>query len=98
MPTQLVSCLSFLVQNGASVNMANAKGVSCVMIAAFMNYMDVVKFLISKGADTRQKDAQGRNALFYCAVKVRLHLSWSQLNHHAFLHFFSPMLFDKRSS
>ena len=35
------------------------------MLACARGAVDLVKFLLSKGADTRQQDKQGRNALFY---------------------------------
>jgi len=49
---------------GAKVNMAN-KGVTALMLAAFNGDSDMVKTLLSKGADPTLADDDGQTALNY---------------------------------
>ena len=52
--------------NGADVDAKDSQyGASALMTAAFNNRPDIVKILISKGADVNLKNKRGETALFW---------------------------------
>ena len=55
--------MKLLVENGAEVEGASADGRTALMMAAMFNRMEIVDYLISKGADPHVRDAKGVNAL-----------------------------------
>jgi ankyrin repeat protein len=52
-----------LVEGGAQVEGSSFDGRTALMMAAMFNRVEVVDYLIGKGADPRAKDANGITAL-----------------------------------
>lgn len=60
-----------LIKHGADVNAMALDGTTALMLAAQNLKSDLVAYLIEHGANPRQKDSKGRNALAYAnAAKV----------------------------
>lgn len=65
-----LGAVKLLVSNGANVNVRNSiTMVTPLMLAARAGNMDIVKYLLSKGARCCAKDAEGRTVLDYVAQK-----------------------------
>jgi ankyrin repeat protein len=60
-----LSVCKMLVEAGANVNIKANDNVTALMLAAQNGKVDVVQYLLSKGADAKQKDAKGKTALDY---------------------------------
>lgn len=59
----------WLVDHGASIDVADATDATPLLIAVKMGQTEVVEFLLSKGADCNRQDRQGNSGLHYCAVR-----------------------------
>lgn len=59
--------VSYLVAQGAEVNMTNAYNNTSLMISAYKGHTDVVSFLLEQGADPNQQAHCGATALHYAA-------------------------------
>jgi ankyrin repeat protein len=58
-----------LVSDGADIGFANTKGGTPLMMAAYWTRLDVVGFLLGKGADVRPVERDtGRNVLMYACL------------------------------
>jgi ankyrin repeat protein len=57
--------LQYLLDTGLPVNVASEYGTSALADAAYNGRLEVVKLLISKGADPNLKNSDGQNALDY---------------------------------
>ena len=55
------------VEYGANVN-ESSNGVSPLMLAARYNQVEIIKFLLEKGADANAKDERGYNAFKYAEM------------------------------
>lgn len=51
--------MKYLVSHGADIEVANRHGHTCLMIAAFRRQPDVVKFLLSVGANVNKASTKG---------------------------------------
>ena len=58
-----------LVAKGISVNLADMKKRTPLMLAAYNGHTSVVEFLYGKGADINAKDSGGQTALFYTSKR-----------------------------
>ena len=52
-----------LIEGGAQVEGASFDGRTALMMAAMFNRTEIIKYLVSKGADPKAKDANGITAL-----------------------------------
>lgn len=59
------SAVEFFLKNGVNVNMRSSYGVSGLMVAASKGHADIVKFLLTKGADKSFVDNDNKTALGY---------------------------------
>ncbi|KAK7195368.1 Ankyrin repeats (3 copies)/Ankyrin repeat/Ankyrin repeats (many copies) [Novymonas esmeraldas] len=59
----------WLVEHGASVDVADSTDATPLLIAVKMGQTDVVEYLLSKGADCNRQDRQGNSGLHFCAVR-----------------------------
>ena len=55
------------IEYGANVN-ESSNGVSPLMLAARYNQVEIIKFLLEKGADVSAKDERGYNAFKYAEM------------------------------
>jgi uncharacterized protein len=55
--------IDLLIAHGATIDDADDRGRTALMIAAELGYADVVGLLLERGADRTKKDKQGRTAL-----------------------------------
>jgi ankyrin repeat protein len=62
-PEHLLEAVKLCVDLGQDVNAVNSMGVTALMGAANRGSDDIIKFLVSKGADLTAKDKEGRTAL-----------------------------------
>jgi len=62
-----ITITKLLISNGANVNAVANDGTTALMLAAGNAKMDVVEFLVSRGADATLKDSKGLTALDYAA-------------------------------
>jgi ankyrin repeat protein len=51
--------VKFLVKNGADIEIANRQGNTPLMIAAYREKVDVVRFLLSIGAEINRTSVEG---------------------------------------
>ena len=65
-----VSWLGFLLQKGANPNLADKKGLSPLMLATQMNFVDGISWLIDKKAQVDMTNRSGETALIL-AVQLR---------------------------
>jgi ankyrin repeat protein len=64
-----LSGLRELVANGTDVNLTNRLGVTPLMVACQWNHLEIVRFLLDKGADIELSGRScGRNALMYACL------------------------------
>jgi len=62
--------LAFLLQKGANPNMRDKEGLSPLMLAAQLRFLDGARILLAKGADVNDTNKQGETALIR-AVQFR---------------------------
>jgi ankyrin repeat protein len=65
-PHEPVSCLNlvkFLSENGADLNHQSSWGNTALILASMWGHTEVVRFLLSKGANTSLKNKDGNSAL-----------------------------------
>jgi len=62
--------LAFLLQKGANPNIENKEGLTPLMLATHLRFVDGVKILLAKNADVDQTNKQGETALIR-AVQLR---------------------------
>jgi ankyrin repeat protein len=62
-PAQLLEAVKLCVELGMDVNQANSMGVTALHGAANRGSDDIIRFLVSKGADLTAQDKQHRSAL-----------------------------------
>lgn len=76
----VVGVVKALVQEGFPVNTQAGNGLSALMLAAKNNpHVEVAQFLLTQGADVRQKTDQGMNALHYAVLRRTLEIAKSLL-------------------
>lgn len=51
--------VSYLVENGADIEIANRHGHTCLMIAAYKGHEDIVLFLLKHGARFDRRSKKG---------------------------------------
>ena len=59
--------LSAVLDDGADINAASAKGYTPLMLATVFNDIEAVKYLVEHGADASPKTSKGETALSYGA-------------------------------
>ena len=64
-----VDLIRWLEKQGAHVNFTTANGQTPLMLAIKAHKLDVVEYLITKGLDIYQEDAEGDSALIYAALE-----------------------------
>ena len=57
--------ITLLIENGADVNIADAKGCTALMRAAYIGIPSLVNQLLKHGADKDKKDYEGNMAIHY---------------------------------
>jgi ankyrin repeat protein len=62
-PEHLLEAVKICADLGQDVNAVNSMGVTALMGAANRGSDDIIKFLVSKGADLNAKDKEGRTAV-----------------------------------
>lgn len=65
-PHDPVSCLNlvkFFIENGANLNYQSSYGNTALILASMWGHSEVVRFLLTKGADTSLKNKDGMTAL-----------------------------------
>lgn len=67
-----VECIKKLVQSGVDINRAGPSGKTPLMIAASLNDLETVKFLLEHGAKNTSKDKFGRTALILSVMNGAL--------------------------
>jgi len=73
-----------LLADGADVNFANRLGVTALMVAAQWNRLEIVDFLLSKGADVQAEESSSRcNALMFACLSGNLEIVSRVLSHGA---------------
>lgn len=55
-----LSCVEYLIQVGADVNIKSKEGFTCLYVASLKGHFAVVKHLISNGADVNAQNNNGR--------------------------------------
>jgi FOG: Ankyrin repeat len=64
-----------LLDKGISANLKTDDGNSVLMLAAYLDKIDIAKLLIDKGADVNATDNNGKTALMYAAEKGNLDIA-----------------------
>uniref|UniRef100_A0A914DN02 Major sperm protein n=1 Tax=Acrobeloides nanus TaxID=290746 RepID=A0A914DN02_9BILA len=64
--------VELLLKHGADIEHQNTEGETCLMTASSRNNIEVVCYLLEKGADSNIKDKYGRTALFYVVNENKL--------------------------
>ncbi|KAG5498829.1 hypothetical protein JKF63_03118 [Porcisia hertigi] len=59
----------WLVEHGATVDVADSTDATPLLIAVKMGQAEVVEYLLSKGADCNRQDRHGNSGLHFCAVR-----------------------------
>ena len=75
----ILEALTWLIEAGALVNSTNANGLTAVAVAAQTGYIEVLKMLLSNGADVTREPMDERSALSRAIVR----------QHHAVIEFLS---------
>jgi len=60
-----IKSLTSLASNGQLINEKNENGWSPIIVAAFMGHIEVIKFLLSLGADINDRNYKGTTTLMY---------------------------------
>jgi hypothetical protein len=55
------------LEHDADIEHQNTEGVTCLMDAAYKNNIEIVRYLLGKGADVNRKDKNGSTAMHYAA-------------------------------
>jgi ankyrin repeat protein len=63
--------IDYFLSKGVNVNQADDKGRTALTNALTRNSLDVVKFLLKKGADVQIKDKQGNNLVYHLIKSYR---------------------------
>lgn len=59
-----------LIADGANINIANEKGWTPLVMAAFNQHMETVKVLVAAGADLNHQSVNGTTVFMYAKTKV----------------------------
>ena len=59
-----------LIADGAEIDLTNEKGWTPLVVAAFNQHMDIVKALISAGADVNHQSLNGTSVFMHAKTKV----------------------------
>lgn len=63
-----------LLENGADKEAVNSRGMTPVIFAAMLGYLDIVKLLVHYGADIEARDHDQKTALLWAAENERIEL------------------------
>lgn len=66
-----VDCVKVLVEHGASVNVANAKGSTAALMATFNGHLPILQFLADAGADMEKANCDGYTPTLIAAREGR---------------------------
>lgn len=70
----------WLVEHGATIDVADAANATPLLVAVKMGQTAVVEYLLSHGADCNRQDQQGNSGLHFCAVRCDLQVAQLLLN------------------
>ncbi|KPI84845.1 hypothetical protein ABL78_6102 [Leptomonas seymouri] len=73
----------WLVEHGATIDVADAANATPLLVAVKMGQTAVVEYLLSQGADCNRQDQQGNSGLHFCAVRCDLPVAQLLLNSRA---------------
>ena len=62
--------LEIMLNAGLNINLANHKGNTLLMLAAYHNNIEVVKMLLERGAKVDKKNDKNQTPLLVCASKA----------------------------
>ncbi|KPA83451.1 hypothetical protein ABB37_03079 [Leptomonas pyrrhocoris] len=62
----------WLVEHGATIDVADATNATPLLVAVKMGQIAVVDYLLSQGADCNRRDQQGNSGLHFCAMRCDL--------------------------
>ncbi len=65
-----IIAVRYLVEHGADIEIANRHGHTPLMIAAYRNKLEVVRYLLSRAAEVNRRSSRGASNFLICAEIV----------------------------
>jgi ankyrin repeat protein len=66
-----LNSVTLLMKHGADPLALDARGQSCIHVAAQYGHFDIVAYFVAKGVNIDKQDSYGMTPLMWCARKVK---------------------------